>query len=181
MANMKAIVDELPYVWARHLTFDEPPNHQTLPSPHTEVDEAAWWRKFVGGHECLVHEAFVQIYLDGANSRVAYPKSHPAYQDGWVAGPLWSCHVRVYPSEIWVVAHHFIWSTSSWPNRMPTDASYRFIPAAFAKPGERTGYITRFFQVGCRHEHIKGEQLGNCWRRSTCTDCGYSWEIDSSG
>ncbi len=36
-----------------------------------------------------------------------------------------------------------------------------------------------FFQK-CQHD-LKETRLGNCWHKHTCTKCGYSCEIDSSG
>ena len=33
----------------------------------------------------------------------------------------------------------------------------------------------------CKHEHPTQRNLGRCWNRYTCGDCGFSWEVDSSG
>lgn len=32
----------------------------------------------------------------------------------------------------------------------------------------------------CKHEHKTCKNLGRCWNRYTCNDCGYSYEVDSS-
>lgn len=53
----------------------------------------------------------------------------------------------------------------------------------FAEPRQNEpGPVPRdlWFFYECKHENTNRENLGRCWNRYTCKDCGHAVEIDSS-
>jgi hypothetical protein len=42
------------------------------------------------------------------------------------------------------------------------------------------GKVKMYSCAICDHD-FKGIKLGNCWYKMTCSKCGYSYEVDSSG
>jgi len=172
------------YTWAKTLNWhDGTIWHQSMPEPWQEISWMEWWRQSISGHEIMIVETFDQWFLDGANTM--FPSKSPEY----VVGNLWALHCRVYSSGVWAVATAFRWSHS--PRAIVPDPSKAlWVPSQYPHARARadvedapftgTGYINRFFRIGCEHKHQSGKQLANCLREYTCTECGYTYQIDSS-
>lgn len=87
--------------------------------------------------------------------------------------PFADGYMRLHPvSFVWSKRHAGNAGGSGIPNVQGV-----FHPTWQADYATFNGLIV---ELGCAH-HFAGTQLGKCWRRSTCTKCGYSFEIDSSG
>lgn len=43
-----------------------------------------------------------------------------------------------------------------------------------------TGFVFKYFTFGCGHHNKVSKVIGRCHRRSTCSDCGHVWTVDSS-
>ena len=54
--------------------------------------------------------------------------------------------------------------------------AYGVLLPEVAQPNDKTLY----YRIGCNHTNRTVENLGRCYNKYTCKNCGHTWRIDSS-
>lgn len=137
------------------------PKKQIMPTPYQEIDRDTFLALQFGASETLAGVNYHQIFIDWDG------------KGSW-SGGLWSINFYWFHTYAVAVAERYgvqeeisginlgkgifilKWPLSSW------------------------GYYLRFFKIGCIHD-MHREQIGNCYHKETCSKCGLSYNVDTSG
>jgi hypothetical protein len=142
------------------------PAKQILPTPCEEIDRDTFLALQFGGSETLAGIDYHQLFIDwdGEGSWSTY-ENH-----------LWG--VSFYWFHTYAVAIAELYGSTTPAKKEINLGKGVFVPKNASDP--QWGYRLRFFKLGCQHD-LHRVKIGNMYYKETCSKCGLSYNVDTSG